>query len=191
MKNDFLKKIILAIGIVIIIALVIMIALPKEKQPASWDSGESGEMNNPNEQQGENEYSKLEEFEMEKTFSQMEELLTGINLNRLSEEEIENEYNFGDYKDLEKVIASSKKENEINEIAIVKLDNINQSSDILMIFLDRIEKLKQENSNNKEILQLLETEDKVIFKQARKYAVMIIAENAKELEEQFDKNLGI
>lgn len=130
-----------------------------------------------------------ENFPMDEALSEMESLLDGIELNRLSEEEIEEKYQFGEYKNLKKIVASNETEDGISEIAIVRLDDMEQSTDILFKFVDRRENLKEQYADKEEVLEMLSKQDGVIMKQQQGIVVMIIGDNSKELEEQFDKNL--
>ena len=130
-----------------------------------------------------------EDFPMDEALSEMEGLLEGIELTKLSASEIEDKYHFGTYKDLKMIVASDETDTSISEIAIVRLNDMEQSTDILLKFLDRKEALKEKYAENEKMQEILSAEDSVIIKQQQGIAVMIIGENAKDLEMQFDKNL--
>lgn len=106
---------------------------------------------------------------------------------QLSEAEIEEKYEFGKYKNLEKIVVSEETDTSISEIVIVKLGDMEQSTDILMKFVDRLNDLKAKYAENKEVLDMLNTQDSFIIKQQAGVAVMILGPNAKAMEAEFDK----
>lgn len=127
------------------------------------------------------------DFEMTETLSAMESVITGTNLSKLTEEQIKEKYNFGKYEKLEKLVASNESENSVSEIAMVKLGEAGQNSDILLIFNERKEDLMKKYEDNEEIKNSLTTQDAYIIKEINNVAVMIIGENAKAIEAEFDK----
>lgn len=106
---------------------------------------------------------------------------------QLSEAEIEEKYEFGKYKNLEKIVVSEETDTSISEIVIVKLGDMEQSTDILMKFVDRLNDLKTKYADNQEVLDMLNTQDSFIIKQQAGVAVMILGPNAKAMEAEFDK----
>ena len=106
---------------------------------------------------------------------------------QFSEAEIEEKYEFGKYKNLEKIVVSEETDTSISEIVIVKLGDMEQSTDILMKFVDRLNDLKAKFAENKEVLDMLNTQDSFIIKQQAGVAVMILGPNAKAMEAEFDK----
>ena len=129
-----------------------------------------------------------EGFEMSTALTSMQAVIENTNLTKLTDDQIKEKYNFGKYEGLEKVIASKETEETISEIAMVKLGDMEQSSDILLMFVDRINDLKEKYASNPEVINLLTTQDSYIIKQQAGVAVMILGENAKAIEAEFDKN---
>lgn len=165
----------------------------EDLNPNGSGSNINNEMNSGEQQNTPNEYVEpvKEDFDVNKAMTEMRALIKGDSLVTLSEEEINNRYDFGDYKDLEKIIATNENENGVNEIAIVKLDTTENASDILLIMMDRIFALKEKYADNEEVTTLLNTEGKFIVKEQGGIAVMIIADNAQEIEAKFDENLNL
>lgn len=129
-----------------------------------------------------------ENFEMSTALTAMDAVVADTNLTKLSDSEIKEKYNFGKYEGLEKLVASNETEDGVSEIAMVKLGDMEQSSDILLMFIDRINDLKEKYADNPEMIKLLTTQDSYIIKQQAGVAVMIIGDSAKEIEAEFDKN---
>lgn len=127
-----------------------------------------------------------DDFVFDDAMEALENELENVTLKELSEEEIEQRYSFGKYKGLEKYAASSITEDSITEIIMVKLGDNEQTSEIMSKFLQRIEKLKNEYAENEKIMAILNSQETIV-KQQGDVAVMIIAENARELEAEYDE----
>ena len=156
------------------------------------NQGNQGAQNN-NEQQKEQEEEKIvsepvnTSFEESEIANSMKALNTTAKFVQLSEAEIEEKYQFGKYKGLEKIVVSEETDAGISEIVIVKLGDMEQSADILLKFVDRLNNLKEKYAENQEVLDMLNTQDSFIIKQQAGVAVMILGPNAKAMEAEFDK----
>lgn len=129
-----------------------------------------------------------ETFEISEALTSMQAVIENTNLTKLTNDQIKEKYKFDKYEGLEKVVANNETEETISEIAMVKLGDMEQSSDILLMFVDRIDSLKEKYEDNADVIELLTTQDSYIIKQQGGVAVMIIGENAKAIEAEFDKN---
>ena len=79
------------------------------------------------------------------------------------------------------------KNKEINEIIMVKLGDMEQSTDILLKFVDRLTKLKDEYAQNEDIQKILNSQESLVMKQQAGIAVMIISPKAADIEAKFDE----
>lgn len=147
--------------------------------------------NENNNQQQEEEKVVAEPLNADFAESEVANSMKGLNAEttykQLSEAEIEEKYDFGKYKSLEKIVVSEETDTSISEIVIVKLGDMEQSTDILMKFVDRLNDLKAKYADNQEVLDMLNTQDSFIIKQQAGVAVMILGPNAKAMEAEFDK----
>ena len=175
----------------------------EEQQSNQWNQGGQNnksvvqnqvdkENTNKNEQPKEPEEKVVAEplnadFAESEVANTMKALNAETTYKQLSEAEIEEKYEFGKYKNLEKIVVSEETDTSISEIVIVKLGDMEQSTDILMKFVDRLNDLKAKYAENKEVLDMLNTQDSFIIKQQAGVAVMILGPNAKAMEAEFDK----
>ena len=127
------------------------------------------------------------DFQESEVANTMKALNSETTYKQLSEAEIEEKYEFGKYKSLEKIVVSEETDTSISEIVIVKLGDMEQSTDILMKFVGRLNNLKAKYADNQEVLDMLNTQDSFIIKQQAGVAVMILGPNAKAMEAEFDK----
>lgn len=96
-------------------------------------------------------------------------------------------YNFGKYSELEKEIRNIENENEFREIALVKVENENQTAELYSIMLKRLADLKAKYADNKKISEILNEPDNMRIRQQDGILIFILAENAGEIEMELDK----
>ena len=146
---------------------------------------------NPKQNQEQQEQVKTDpiygDFSFDDAMSGMESVLGETKLSPLSADDIEQKYSFGKYKGLQKVAASETSDKEINEIIMVKLGDMEQSTDILLKFVDRLTKLKDEYAQNEDIQKILNSQESLVMKQQAGIAVMIISPKAADIEAKFDE----
>lgn len=146
---------------------------------------------NPKQSQEQQEQVKTDpiygDFSFDDAMSGMESVLGETKLSPLSSDDIEQKYSFGKYKGLQKVAASETSDKEINEIIMVKLGDMEQSTDILLKFVDRLTKLKDEYAQNEDIQKILNSQESLVMKQQAGIAVMIISPKAADIEAKFDE----
>ena len=186
-----MKKAVGTIGLVIMLGLS-LVACGKGKTQIEENKGNVVIGGNQQEIQEETvaieplnkEYAVKENLDKIVDISRLNEFMT------MSQQDIETNYNFGEYKNLQKEIRSRETDEEFREIALVKLGDVKQSEDLYMIMLNRLESLKQKHSANKKISEILNDPASVVLKQQGKVLVFIIAENAKEIEAEIDKSFN-
>lgn len=138
--------------------------------------------------------SKVEEnTENDKTFNVADEMkkvesLTSLDdTSKMTKEEINEKYNLGKYKDLPMEVRSEITENSLKEIVLIKIDENEQSSDLILIMLSRLDALKKEYRENRDITKILNNPENMILKQQNGVLTFIIAENAKAVEAELNK----
>jgi len=175
-----------------IITICVMLTACNNSKTDLNNNNNNANLNNQNSENAEDENVITnpvnETFEKSTALTAMDAVVADTNLTKLSDSEVKEKYNFGKYEGLEKLVASNETEEGVSEIAMVKLGDMEQSSDILLMFIDRINDLKEKYADNPEMIKLLTTQDSYIIKQQAGVAVMIIGDNAKEIEAEFDKN---
>ena len=125
------------------------------------------------------------ENDIEKYFSNIEEI-NGLDENtKLSRKEIEENFDFGKYKDLEMEIRSIESEETISEIAIIKLEDAAQTEEIFSILAKRRESLQEKYAENEKVLEIIDNPNN-IMQQEGGVVTFIISEKAKEIEEKIN-----
>ena len=119
-------------------------------------------------------------FDIEKAFSNIEEM-DGLNENtKLSEEEIKERFDFGNYQGLEMEVRSKENEDTISEVVIIKLGDMSQTEEVFSALLKRREALQEKYAENEEMLEIINNQDNVMQQEAG-IVTFIISENAKEI----------
>lgn len=90
------------------------------------------------------------------------------------------------YKGLEKKVAKYEDNNEYTEIWLLKISERSQPIKIFRKFNERIESLRYEYKNNSRISKILNNEDNIIMKQQNGIVIIIISNEAKEIEKSID-----
>lgn len=98
------------------------------------------------------------------------------------------EIDFNEYKVLEKKALVYTTDENVNEIWMIKLGNYNQQEDVCRILGQRVQKLKSAFENNEAQLKIL---NEAIIKQEEGIVIMIISQDAKEVEEKMAKAMQI
>ena len=98
------------------------------------------------------------------------------------------EIDFNEYKVLEKKALVYTTDENVNEIWMIKLGNYNQQEDVCRILGQRVQKLKSAFENNEAQLKIL---NEAIIKQEEGIVIMIISQDAKEVEEKIAKAMQI
>lgn len=122
-----------------------------------------------------------EKAERIKKFSSIESLEV------FDSEKIKELYDLENQEGLEMSIMGKTEENEVEEIAIIKIIDKDRFDEINTKILDRKFKLREENANNTKILEILDKNENTIIKQQGGIQFMIISKNAKLIEAEIDK----
>ena len=96
-------------------------------------------------------------------------------------------YNFGKYSELEKEIRNIETEGELREIALVKVEDENQTAELYSIMLKRLADLKAKYADNEKISNMLNNPENMRIRQQDGILIFILADNAEEIEMELDK----
>lgn len=106
---------------------------------------------------------------------------------KLTEQQIQEEFEFNEYATLEKEIRSNISEGAINEVGIIKLGDISQSEKVMEIVLKRKEALTTKYADNPEIAEILNNSDNFILKQEAGVVKYIISDDVASIEKNMAK----
>lgn len=90
------------------------------------------------------------------------------------------------YEGLEKKVAKYESKDEYTEVWLLKISNDSQSVNFFRKFNERIESLRREYKNQKHISNILNNEENIIMKQQDGILVIIISNDAKNIEKSID-----
>lgn len=96
--------------------------------------------------------------------------------------------NLRNYVGLEKMVAQYVSDNEFSEIWLLKISEESQVLDLFRIFNERIETLKEEYKNDEVISSIIKNEKNIIIKQQYGIVIMIISNEAENIEQIIDSN---
>lgn len=135
----------------------------------------------------ENNIEENKVFNIENAFEEVEEVSILDEDTKMSNENIEKEFNFNEIEVEEKEIRSKQTENEISEIGIVKLKSNEQTEAAMKVFLERHAKLQEKYANNEEMLNIINNSENYILKQEGGYVIFILSEDAQKIESEMSK----
>ena len=179
-----MKKILKLIAVicVILFSLIACDEKTNNTQQVEQDENLQGTINSENN----NESGVVLVFNAENALIEVENISGLEDTTKLSEQEISENFNFGETEILEKEIRSEITENSIAEIGIVKVQDKEQAWNIMQAFLNRHEELKNKYAANDEILKIIIDSDSYILKQEGQYITYILSENANEINEKIN-----
>jgi len=179
-----MKKIILCIYIVILIFTLI-----------ACGNDEKTSNNNKKEVNLEEVYSKVytefdTKYDINKEFSKISEY-TKLNVqNKMSDSDITAKYNLSSFEGLSYAVWSNVTSDSIEEIAIIKLKDTNQSYDVMNESISRrIKNLKVDFSSNTTLTELLNSPSKTIIEQNKGVIILVISDNAKDIMQKLTESL--
>lgn len=183
------------IGILALIGIVTFtfIGCEKKQQNVDNDSNNSQvqqENTDLNNNSGEITTEPLNrEFKIDETLANIIKVSGLDESSKMSEDKVKSEYDFGQYEGLQKEVRSQITEDSITEIAIVKIGENEQTQDLFQIVFKRIAQLQQKYAENDKINSILNNGDNIVIKQQGGVLIVIIAENAKEIEQKIDEQM--
>ncbi len=107
---------------------------------------------------------------------------------KLTNSQIKEKFKFGELDKLEKEIRSDITEEDIKEIAIVKLENSDQSIPLFQVMTSRLMALKEQYKGNDKITKVLNSSDCYVLKQQGGVLISIISKDAKTIEEKIQES---
>ena len=107
---------------------------------------------------------------------------------KLTNSQIKEKFKFGELGSLEKEIRSNITEDNIKEIAIIKLENNDQFMPLFQAMTSRLSDLKEEYKDNQKITKILNSRDCYVLKQQGEVIISIISKNAKLIEEKMQES---
>ena len=107
---------------------------------------------------------------------------------KLTNSQIKEKFKFGELDKLEKEIRSDITEEDIKEIAIVKLENSDQSIPLFQVMTSRLMALKEQYKENDKITKVLNSSDCYVLKQQGGVLISIISKDAKTIEEKIQES---
>lgn len=179
------KGIICVLGIILIIVATVTIIITKDK---------GNKQNNENDIIQNNGNVAAEDMNPINTTTSLTNILQTVKDNNTKElvaieDSKANELmDLKEYVGLEKKVAQYISTEELTEIWLFKISKESQSLDLFRMFDDRIETLKRENKDKPQILSILEDSQNIIIKQQNGIVIMIISNDAKNIEKSVDAN---
>lgn len=107
---------------------------------------------------------------------------------KLSEAEIKEIYDFGEYNALEKEIRKVETDDNFAEIILIKVGENDQALTLFPIISQRMMKLREQYADNEKISAILNNGENFVSKQQGGILVSIISENAKAIEEKLQES---
>ena len=96
--------------------------------------------------------------------------------------------NLREYVGVEKMVARYVSDEEFTEIWLLKVSEEGQAPILFRIFNERINDLKTEYAGNNKIIDILNTENNIRIKQQSGIVVVIISNDAENIEKTIDAN---
>lgn len=150
-----------------------------------------------NNNQNENQIQNVEP-EKEKPLNETYDLTASINnmqntigdsARLLTEEEVAQKYNLEGLEETEKNVLINVSETSYEEIAIIKLTNVEQVFPVQKMMNDRLQSLKEEYKENAEVSAMLENNENVKIKILDNVGIFIVSSNAESLLQTFDNGI--
>ncbi|MBO5179383.1 MAG: hypothetical protein J6B87_03460 [Clostridia bacterium] len=107
----------------------------------------------------------------------------------LTNEEITQKYNLAGIENLNKSVIVNASENNYEEIAIIKLTNVDQQFAVQKMMYERLQTLKEEYKENTEIYNILDNDENTKIKILDNVGIFILSKNADELLTIFDNGI--
>lgn len=123
-----------------------------------------------------------QEFNVASALNNIAEVSNLPESTKLSEAEINEEFDFKNFSGLQKEIRSVVTDKEIREIVIVKIGENDHSMPLFQLMTARMMKLKEKYEENEEITAILNNNENYVLKQQGGILISILAKNAKEIE---------
>ena len=103
-------------------------------------------------------------------------------VDKMPETEINKNFDFGKYHGLQKEIRTKETSDSFTEVAIIKVGENEQSTEIFLKMSKRLSELQKKYADNDEISKILaNTEDNFVLRQEGGIIISVIGENAKEI----------
>ncbi|MBO5142989.1 MAG: hypothetical protein J6C46_08410, partial [Clostridia bacterium] len=123
-----------------------------------------------------------QEFNVASALNNIAEVSNLPESTKLSEAEINEEFDFKNFSGLQKEIRSVVTDKEIREIVIVKIGENDHSMPLFQLMTARMMKLKEKYEENEEITAILNNNENYVLKQQGGILISILAKNDKEIE---------
>lgn len=123
-----------------------------------------------------------EDYNITQAFTNIKEDTGLSEVDKMSETEINKNFDFGKYKGLQKEIRTKETSDSFTEVAIIKVGENEQSTEIFLKMSKRLSELQKKYADNDEISKILaNTEDNFVLRQEGGIIISVIGENAKEI----------
>lgn len=183
MDKKRVKKIILVIGSIIVIASIIAVIANLQKDSNIKDN-EIGII-----QGGNTAAEGMEPINQTIVLNDILQHIKNDEVNKLEaiEDNEANELlNLRNYVGLEKRVAQYIGEDEFTEVWLLKISEEAQAIDLFRMFDERIQNLRNEYKDNANIMEILQDENNIILKQQSGIVIMIISDDAENVEKSID-----
>lgn len=126
-----------------------------------------------------------ENFDLEKSMESIFEAVES-ETRELTEEEVNEKYNFDGIEKLEKKTIITSSENKYEEVTIIKLTDTSQYYTVQSVADERVNDLKNEFKESENILKILEKNENIKIKIQDGVAIFVVSDRSDEIMKNFD-----